>query len=276
MEAQRQGMKQAGTRQSEENTVRKNSYLTWLSNTPDENCDDAEEEDDIESTSFMARTTASSMTNLAKTLFVHESLGAAKISSASCHEHFEHYCAEEELQIVKYDSGGSFDLHHDGYERFLTVLTYLNGVGGTWFPMAQTSEEQKSILTDVPSKKADMEKICADKVAGRDGLLIVGKECNDPPSNSDMSLDGNDDSSRSIVRIQAGDAIAFYNHRCGQPSVEDSDEECTNSNEEWRTLHCGLHVDQQKWIATNWFRSKHLTGPHAQLYRQRLLEMKQR
>ena len=57
------------------------------------------------------------MANLAKSLFVHESLGAVKTSSASVHEQFEHYCEEEELQIVKYDSGGSFDLHHDGYER---------------------------------------------------------------------------------------------------------------------------------------------------------------
>ena len=44
----------------------------------------------------------------------------------------------EQMQLVRYDTDGQFDLHHDAdkYGRVVTVLYYLNGVAGTWFPLA--------------------------------------------------------------------------------------------------------------------------------------------
>lgn len=46
----------------------------------------------------------------------------------------------EDLQVLRYGVGGEFVLHHDGDPRILTVVYYLNGVGGTWFPLARTSD----------------------------------------------------------------------------------------------------------------------------------------
>ena len=31
------------------------------------------------------------------------------------------YFFAEDVQVAKYDAAGSFDYHHDGYSRFLTV-----------------------------------------------------------------------------------------------------------------------------------------------------------
>lgn len=44
----------------------------------------------------------------------------------------------EQLQLVRYETNGLFDLHHDSdkHGRVVTVLYYLNGVAGTWFPLA--------------------------------------------------------------------------------------------------------------------------------------------
>jgi hypothetical protein len=266
--ARRQGMTLAGTRKSDENMFRKNSYLTWLSANKDDNNDfEAGVEEQDEGGTNQAQDTAQFMTDLAKTLFVHGSLLCSKSPTSSSSE----YCTAEDLQIVRYDPGGSFDLHHDGYERFLTVLTYLNGVGGTWFPLAQTSDEADISLMEesrLPVMKIEAETMCSGKVPGIDGLLIVGQEWAD--SNSKECVAPLDTLSRNIVRIKAGDAVAFYNNKLGQTINADDQ----TDTKEWRALHCGLAVpDQPKWIATNWFRSEHLTGTFAHLYRQRLLEM---
>lgn len=45
----------------------------------------------------------------------------------------------EDLQVVRYDAGGSYETHHDAAReapRAVTVLYYLNGVGNTWLPLA--------------------------------------------------------------------------------------------------------------------------------------------
>jgi len=47
----------------------------------------------------------------------------------------------EDMQVLKYNTGGEFVLHHDGEPRILTAIYYLNGVGGTWFPLARTSND---------------------------------------------------------------------------------------------------------------------------------------
>jgi hypothetical protein len=38
-----------------------------------------------------------------------------------------------------YRTGGEFVLHHSSVSRVLPVLYYLNGVGGTWFPLANAT-----------------------------------------------------------------------------------------------------------------------------------------
>jgi hypothetical protein len=54
----------------------------------------------------------------------------------------------EKLQVLHYfDTGGEFVLHHDGVGRVLTVIYYLNGVAGTWFPLAD------KMLTPIPQNR---------------------------------------------------------------------------------------------------------------------------
>lgn len=48
----------------------------------------------------------------------------------------------EDLQVLRYADGGAYSMHHDGNARALTVLYYLNGVGETWFPLADAPPPQ--------------------------------------------------------------------------------------------------------------------------------------
>eukprot|EP00957_Ditylum_brightwellii_P045767 3472171-Ditylum_brightwellii.AAC.1 len=113
----------------------------------------------------------------------------------------------EDLQVLKYDVGGEYVLHHDGEPRVLTVLYYceflffkrdvhlyilrLNGVGKTWFPLARTGEDInddpcKDINADeaseeflktrenaiIPQNKQQAMKIGEDAKPGQQGLLV--------------------------------------------------------------------------------------------------------
>ena len=119
------------------------------------------------------------------------------------------------------------------------VLTYLNGVGGTYFPFAQMPESELEGI-DFSNENAVSVMAFKHKV-GQCGVLVVGKEGKDAYLGSTMNP-------RSIVDIQAGDAIAFYNF--------DSD-----GTKDLRSLHCSLSVPEEKWISSCWFRSEALTGP---------------
>lgn len=85
----------------------------------------------------------------------------------------------EDLQILDYQPGGEFVLHHDGQGRLLTILYYLNGVGETWFPLAGEH---------VPRPQTKIE---AMRMVQVDQGLMVGGE---------------------HVSINRGDAVAFYNY----------------------------------------------------------------
>ena len=63
------------------------------------------------------------MTELSEFLFLPEDLRGLDRNSTFG-------CSAEPVQIVRYEEGGKYDLHHDGYNRFMTILTYLNGVAG--------------------------------------------------------------------------------------------------------------------------------------------------
>jgi len=255
------GMKNAGTKSSEDNTIRKHSYLTWIDphgddiDVIDENC-----YDDTTTSKTIARDTIIN----SRRYFAHEMMNKqmemvtqeddTKQSTVVDYT----YSYPEELQIVKYDIGGKFDYHHDGYGRYLTVISYLNGVAGTYFPFAnddmgllckQQGEKNVSVIMDYMKQTVD-----------KYGTLIVGKEgthaYTDTESESSITP-------RDIIEVQAGDAIAFYSYD-------------SNGDVDQRSVHCSLTVPLEKWISTCWFRSEALTGPFRSMKITRMEDDKRR
>jgi hypothetical protein len=140
----------------------------------------------------------------------------------------------EQLQVVHYyDEGGEFVLHHDSLTRVVTVLYYLNGVAGTWFPLANRNEEPRNLEDALALTEG-----CR---PGRDGIVVVGKES---PLLQDCLP-------HHVVVVDPGDAVAFYNYRSiPQGQVAD-----------WNSLHAGLPTTQQegsKWIANHWIHAPSL------------------
>tara|TARA_B110001452_G_scaffold166103_1_gene138628 strand:- start:642 stop:1589 length:948 start_codon:yes stop_codon:yes gene_type:complete len=158
----------------------------------------------------------------------------------------------ESMQVLKYQAGGEFKPHLDasslftghGYagqgdtHRVLTVLLYLNGVGGTWFPLATTDGSDAGAYAaggdDAAAAPGDeppssqlaaltaeynllMEAIAAarSRVPGRDGLLAS-------PSK--------------------GDAVAFYNY------VDDGTGDLDRT-----ALHAGLPAPSERSVGTLWY-----------------------
>lgn len=89
----------------------------------------------------------------------------------------------EELNVLRYQPGGEYTLHYDAMNnpRVLTILYYLNGVGATWFPLA-----------DNPTGAA---------VALADSSGVVARA---------TALDPAKDGLR-VTPTSAGDALVFYN-----------------------------------------------------------------
>lgn len=90
----------------------------------------------------------------------------------------------EDLQVVRYGTGGEYVLHHDTSRRLLTVIYYLNGAGETWFPLADS--------TKVPETRLDALSFCDELQPDSDGILV--------------SCEGRG------IQVQQGDAVAFYNY----------------------------------------------------------------
>lgn len=138
--------------------------------------------------------------------------------------------AVEDMQVLDYAPGGEFVLHHDGEPRVLTILYYLNGVGETWFPLANTSPDKRQ--TQRPQNKQEALNLvyqnnstCSSETTMMGGGLIVGGE---------------------RIPINRGDAVAFYNY------LDDG-----SGDFNWNSLHAGLPVasgDTHKWVANHWFR----------------------
>jgi len=137
----------------------------------------------------------------------------------------------EPLQVLHYfDEGGEFVLHHDGVGRVLTVIYYLNGVAGTWFPLAGRA------LPHVPTNRDEAIQLSKDCQPGRDGLLVAGRHS--------PILNGCNQAKVTVV--EAGDAVAFFNYCNDGHDGETAD---------WRTLHAGLPTTKRegdKWIANHW------------------------
>jgi hypothetical protein len=234
--ASNQGLKMAGTRNSEINTIRKNSYLTWIDPHNISGEHDAE-----------ALKIAKEMVFKSGAYCVHEALHKVIAEGGKVD-----YFFAEDVQVAKYDADGRFGYHHDGYSRYLTVLVYLNGIGGTYFPFANLGFDVHAIDNAVEESAVEIARKSKD--VGKDGILIVGKEGAGPYITS-----GHDAPLKSVFEIEAGDAVAFYSYK---PS----------GDKEWRALHCSLPVPEEKWIATCWFRSEALTGPFSYLKKEALLE----
>jgi hypothetical protein len=198
----------------------------------------------------------------------------------------------EDVQVARYDPGGGYDYHHDGYGRYLTVLSYLNGVGGTYFPYGDGDDDDDGDRADgidggrgIGGEESnrrfasggDDEALLTMATSGgfvdeKRGILIVGKEGSDsytkttnfpPSSSSSSSVDRRGHHlavhPKNIVNIRPGDAIAFYNYDI-------------DGARDMRTLHCSLTVPEEKWIATCWFRSEDLTGPFGSLKKARMMD----
>jgi tetratricopeptide (TPR) repeat protein len=122
----------------------------------------------------------------------------------------------EDLQVVNYDVGGQFKVHHDSklfHKRLFTLLIYLNELeenseNGTWFPFVNSKKPLLSV------EEAIEESMGLAGVEGN-GLVITPKQ---------------------------GDAILFYNHNL--------------SNNSYKldpfAVHAGLPVTAPKWVANYW------------------------
>lgn len=210
--AKESSMAQAGTVSKEGDTSsRKNCDVAWLPSNG-------------ETSSGVVSDLVSSTVNifLSKDVLSHPSAGV------------------EDLQVLKYGTGGEFVHHHDGLPRILTVIYYINGVAGTWFPMAHTSEDTdtNSVNENDPVNKAQALDVVKDLQPGKDGLLvkgITGDNANNPKADDHTAW------------VKQGDAIAFYNYL---------DNGSAQLN--WRALHCGLPTTEEeggtKWIANHWYR----------------------
>ena len=158
----------------------------------------------------------------------------------------------EDLQVLEYGVGGEFVFHHDGEPRILTVIYYLNGVGGTWFPLASVDDNADGIngkervnnhhCVEQLKNKAQAMELIKDLIPGNDGLLVKGGH----GEQQQQQLQSSSSKDDHVVWINKGDAIAFYNY------LDDG-----SARLDWRSIHCGLPTtkeDGAKWIANHWYR----------------------
>ena len=218
---------------------RSGAAVAWIRRTDDE----VEDE-----TSHTTAAVADYLTQLTQALFVN-----------SDNDNNDDAWEAEPLQVVHYNASGYYHLHHDGFQRAVTVLHYWNGVAGTWFPWAGTDcgtagPDQEAWDWQNPSQ------LVQDLEPGRDGVVFVGREADAcesetysfPPPHPTNSTSITTTSS-TVVRIQPGDAVVFYNY-C-QYESDDDDNEDPHVGMNWKSMHAAQPAHHhEKWIATNWFR----------------------
>ena len=199
--AEANGMKQAETVSDDGKVSRKNCQVSWLN------------------------------ANQCPTM---KSLVSSTINIFLSHQVKSHQTAGvEDLQVLKYSSGGEFIHHHDGDARILTVIYYLNGVAGTWFPLAAEGSDAGRPM----NKMQALERV-ESLESSKDGLLLSG---------------AGESNNNAVLQVNPGDAVAFYNY------LDDG-----SGQLDWNTLHCGLPTSEKhggtKWIANHWYRLNVLEG----------------
>ena len=160
----------------------------------------------------------------------------------------------EPLQVLRYsEQGGEFVLHHDGVGRVLTVIYYLNGVAGTWFPLADKYHDKVlpvGCSHPLPQDRNEALEIAKDCVPGRDGMLIAGRR-------SPLLQDA---CAANTAVVDAGDCVAFYNYHLQQHEQDGLQQDQQQQQPQgeaanWLSLHAGLPTTEQegeKWIANHW------------------------
>ena len=154
----------------------------------------------------------------------------------------------------------------------------MNGVGGTWFPLAKIDESDngssidesgmeekffKSRNTSTPLNKSQALDLGKGLKPGHSGVLVKGKTTTATATTTMKTLEGedgngsnkkgdseqnvgNNNNNNHIAWIDQGDALVFYNY------LDDG-----SARLDWRALHSGLPTteeDGEKWIANHWFR----------------------
>ena len=151
----------------------------------------------------------------------------------------------EELQVIRYESGGQFKVHQDSstfHPRVLTLLIYLNNVestdekvtsGGTWFPFSDSGLDAGAVPVDIGGGPLSVEQANA-------AALSVFESCTDQKHELRHGL---------VTAPIMGNAVLFFNHL---PSGE----------LDARAVHAGLPVaarpgekreNVEKWAANYWF-----------------------
>jgi hypothetical protein len=131
-----------------------------------------------------------------------------------------HRMGVEDLQVVRYTEGGEYALHHDGNDRVLTVLYFLNGKGETWFPFANGGEIKK------PKTRNEALHMAEELKPGVHGVLVSTCHSTVTPS---------------CFLVNCGDAVAFYSY-------------LQNGRMDWSAIHTGLPAREEKVIANHFFR----------------------
>jgi len=220
--AKESGMEEAGTITKGDTSSRKRCSVAWLSPSNGQRRD----EDATHIVNDLVSSTANMF--LSKEVMSHPSAGV------------------EDMQVLKYGTGGEFVHHHDGEPRVLTVIYYINGVGGTWFPLAHTNNDECKDFSkeSEPLDKAGAMDLVKGFEPGKDGLLAKGTG-NAPSKDATATKHVVQEENEHIAWVNQGDAIAFYNYKDDGSGKLD-----------WKSLHCGLPTSEEdgtKWIANHWY-----------------------
>jgi len=233
--------------------ARPNSTVYWISPNLPQNTPETEKKNHPE----VSCITQALMRASASLLLSPQLFQTTQQSSSKSNKQQFSFLGCEDLQMVHYTKDGEFLLHQDGLPRVLTVLFYLNGVAGTWFPLARTSkekEESKPPSNILPLNKRQAMQMIHGYIPGERGILI--SSAGGFLEHEDSYTEKHVDESQHVIPIQAGDAIAFYNYLDPQ-TLEDG--KSYNFDQmygqlDWRAIHAGLPTDSNdKWIATLWF-----------------------
>jgi hypothetical protein len=141
----------------------------------------------------------------------------------------------------------------------LTIIYYLNGVGNTWFPFAETLREHDS-KHQVPSRIETELKSRNDAVRlveelslepGRHGIMVAGSNSQIGSGLEEDEILRNDH----IIKIKAGDALAFFNYKTKPMDTTTSRTEKYDLVRDVKSFHAGLPTtpkEGEKWIANHW------------------------